>query len=88
MASRRADTRKRAKLSRAEIKAYEARRAEERRRLALHDEDEDTEDRPDSTAYSMARDDEFEVIKSDLVRLGWIVGVLVLLLVGATIVLA
>ena len=88
MASRRADTKKRAKLSRAEIKAYEARRAEERRRLALHAEDEDIQGRADSTAYSIARDDEFEVIKSDLVRLGWIVGVLVLLLVGATIVLA
>ena len=88
MSSRRADARKRTRLSRAEIKAYEARRAEERRRLALHAEDEDAEDRPDSTAYSIARDDEFEVIKSDLVRLGWIVGVLMLLLVGATIVFA
>ena len=80
--------RKRTRLSRAEIKAYEARRAEERRRLALHTEDDEHKDRQDSTAYSMARDDEFDVIKSDLVRLGWIVGVLTLMLAGATFVLS
>ncbi len=88
MSSNRSNTRRRTRLSRAEIKAYEARRAEERRRLALHTDDEEHQARLESTGYSMARDDEFEVIKSDLVRLGWIVGVLALLLVGATLVLS
>ncbi len=88
MSSNRSNPRRRSRLSRAEIKAYEARRAEERRRLALHTEDEGHEDRPESTGYSIARDDEFDVIKSDLVRLGWIVGVLTVLLAGATLILS
>lgn len=85
MSSNRSNIRRRSRLSRAEIKAYEARRAEERRRLALQTgDDKERVERQESTAYSMARDDEYGVIKSDLVRLGWIVGVLTLILVGAT----
>lgn len=88
MSSNRSNTRRRSRLSRAEIKAYEARRAEERRRLALHTEEEERESTQSFTAYSMSRDDEFEVIKSDLVRLGWIVGILAILLAGATVILS
>lgn len=88
MSSNRSNTKRRSRLSRAEIKAYEARRAEERRRLALHTDDETQESRSDSTAYTMARDDEFDVIKSDLIRLTWIVGVLLVMLAGATIILS
>jgi hypothetical protein len=86
MSSRRKEIRQRNKLSRAEIKAYEARRAEERRRLALHEADDEPEI-SGSMAYTISRDDEYAVIKSDLVRLGWIVGILLALLVVATILL-
>lgn len=90
MSSNRTSNRRRSRLSRAEIKAYESRRAEERRRLALHSEDKEDErdNRVDSTTYYMARDDEFDVIKSDLIRLSWIVGVLLVMLAGATVILS
>ncbi|MEZ4520952.1 MAG: hypothetical protein R3A46_04800 [Thermomicrobiales bacterium] len=88
MSSNRTDSRRKSRLSRAEIKAYESRRAEERRRLALHQEKEVESNKSDSTAYVMTRDDEFGVIKSDLLRLGWIVGILVVLLIAATLMLS
>lgn len=90
MANNPGGTRKRGRLSRAEIKAYESRRAAERRRLALHDAESDSADSstPIVHSYTITRDDEYAVIKSDLVRLGWIVGVLAFLLVVATLLLA
>ncbi len=88
MSANKSTSRRRSRLSRAEIKAYEARRAEERRRLALQTNDEEVAARPDSTGYTMTRDDEFSVIKSDLVRLTWIVGILLAMLAGATVILS
>lgn len=89
MASNRSSSRRRPRLSKAEIKAYESRRAAERRRLALRQEEEAEQVvQQDSTAYSMTRDDEYGVIKSDLVRLGWIVLVLTVSLGVATLILS
>jgi len=91
MASNRSSSRRRPRLSKAEIKAYESRRAAERRRLALRQEEEAEQavsQVQDSTAYSITRDDEYGVIKSDLVRLGWIVLVLVISLGVATLILS
>jgi hypothetical protein len=89
MASNRSSSRRRPRLSKAEIKAYESRRAAERRRLALRQQEEAEQAvSQDSTAYSITRDDEYGVIKSDLVRLGWIVLVLVISLAVATLILS
>lgn len=90
MASNRSSSKRRSRLSKAEIKAYESRRAAERRRLALRQQEEEVEQAgyQDSTAYLMTRDDEYGVIKSDLVRLGWIVLVLAISLGVATVILS
>jgi hypothetical protein len=90
VASNSSGSRKRGRLSRAEIKAYEARRAAERRRLSVHDNEVEASDSssPIAHSYTITRDDEFGVIKSDLMRLGWIVGVLLIVLVVATVLLA
>lgn len=87
MANERGGAQRRRKLSRAEIKAYEARRAAERRRLALQRAEAAAAEAPITHSYTMTRDDEYAVIRSDLIRLGWICAVLVVLLVIATIVL-
>jgi hypothetical protein len=90
MASNSSGSRRRSRLSRAEVKAYEARRAAERRRLSLHDTDAERSDTasPIAHSYSITRDDEFAVIRADLIRLGWIVGVLLVALAIATVFLA
>lgn len=92
MSSRPTRNRQRRQLSRAELKAYEARRAAERRRVsatgageadalaALHPE-------PAELTYALTRDEEFAVIRSDLMRLLVIVAILLVLLAGFTIVL-
>ncbi len=89
MANDRRASQQRRKLSRAELKAYESRRAAERRRLAIQTATSQGEDgAPIEHSYSITRDDEYGVIKSDLVRLGWIVGILFVLLAIATVFLA
>lgn len=88
MSAKRSDPKRRTRLSKAEIKAYESRRAAERQRLALNQEEPSKPVRSESNAYAMTRDDEFGVIKSDLVRLGWIVGILTILLAVATLILS
>jgi hypothetical protein len=91
MSGRTTRGRDRSKLSRAELKAYEARRAAERRRIATHTASSDVVElgTPLSVehSYTMSRDEEFEVIRSDLKRLGIIVAILAVALLGATIVL-
>ncbi len=85
--SQRGTGRQRTRLSRAEIKAYEARRAAERARIsssAPSDSHEAESSEALQHSYSMTRDDEFLVIKSDLIRLLWIVGVLLVVLVAAS----
>ncbi|HLT18529.1 MAG TPA: hypothetical protein VKZ96_03650 [Thermomicrobiales bacterium] len=88
MANERGGAQRRRKLSRAEIKAYEARRAAERRRLALQSADVERDDAPITHSYTMTRDDEYAVIRSDLIRLGWVCLVLAVLLAIATFFLA
>ncbi len=88
MSADQSSSQKRRKLSRAEIKAYEARRAAERRRLAVQTDTVVASDIPIEHSYSITRDEEFAVIKSDLVRLGWIVVVLLVLLAVATVFLS
>ncbi len=81
----------RSKLSKAELKAYRARRAAERQRVALADsatnETRQTVDVGAGTSYTMTRDEEWLVIKRDLRRLLIIVAVLVVLLIILTVIL-
>jgi hypothetical protein len=93
MSSRPTRNRQRRQLSRAELKAYEARRAAERRRVSAATAGADAEaaailhaDQAELT-YEMTRDEEFAVIRSDLRRLLIIVAVLVAMLVVFTIIL-
>jgi hypothetical protein len=88
MANDRRATQQRRKLSRAELKAYESRRAAERRRLAVQTAAAQDDDSPIEHSYSITRDDEYGVIKGDLIRLGWIVGILLVILAIATVFLA
>lgn len=83
------------KLTRAELKAYRARRAAERQRIAAAQSNEQVQDFEapkrdrtfSDTSYTMTRDDEFMVIRQDLVRLMIIVALLMALLAVATIIL-
>ena len=92
MSSRPNRQRQRRQLSRAELKAYESRRAAERRRISAGDST-DAEAQaligPNTAelTYEMTRDEEFAVIRSDLMRLLVIVGILLALLLAFTIVL-
>jgi hypothetical protein len=93
MSSKPSRTRQRRQLSRAELKAYEARRAAERRRISASTASADAEaaailhsDQAELT-YELTRDEEFAVIRSDLRRLLIIVAILVALLVVFTIIL-
>lgn len=69
--SRRPKTRK--ELSRAELKAYEARRADERKRIGTGSISNLEAGKPVSIpvehSFAMNRDEEFTVIKADLYRL-------------------
>lgn len=72
-------------ISRAELKAYEARRAEESRRIAAPQVPTDgVSSAVARHAYTMSRDEEYSVIRSDLRRLLMIVIVLTAVLVVAT----
>lgn len=80
------------KLTRAELKAYESRRAAERQRIAARRDEVEIHVGPQllsddvvDTSYTMTRNDEFEVISADLKRLGMVVALLLILLVAATI---
>lgn len=92
MSGRTTRGRDRTKLSKAELKAYEARRAAERLRIATHTAsgNEVELDTPITAehSYTMSRDEEFAVIRSDLRRLAIIVAILIVALVVATLVLA
>ena len=75
-------------VSRAELKAYEARRAEEARRISapqVTTEGSATQAQPQRRVYTLTRDEEYAIIRQDLRRLLMIVGVLVAVLVLATI---
>lgn len=78
--------RQRTRLSKAEIKAYESRRAAERARIMTGTAEGPAVEGPEvlQHSYSMTRNDEFQVIKADLIRLLWIVGLLVIALIAAT----
>jgi hypothetical protein len=87
--SRKPKTRK--ELSKADLKAYEARRADERKRIGTAN----TVAEPSATpviarvehTYAISRDDEFAVIKADLMRLLVILGVIAAIMVVLTVVL-
>lgn len=94
MADRTSGRNPKRKLTRAELKAYRSRREAERRRIAVEAAETVDTERPErrpasgsGTSYTMTRDDEFIVIRQDLMRLMVIVAVLLVLLVIATIVL-
>jgi hypothetical protein len=93
MSSRPNRQRQRRQLSRAELKAYESRRAAERRRISTVTDNADAEAQallgPNTAelTYEMTRDEEFAVIRSDLMRLLVIVAILLVMLVVFTIVL-
>ena len=91
MSGRSTRGRDRSKLSRAELKAYEARRAAERRRIASATATENVATPVSATtehSYTLSRDEEFSVIRSDLKRMGMVVAVLAVLLLAATIILS
>lgn len=93
MSSKPARNRQRRQLSRAELKAYEARRAAERRRISAATAGADAEaasilhSEHAELTYEMTRDEEFVVIRSDLRRLLMIVVILLAMLVMFTILL-
>jgi hypothetical protein len=84
-------SRNRNQLSRAQIKAYEARRAAEGRRLAPSvtgtTEEDRTDDRIARRARTLTRAEEFQVIKADLRRLLLIMLLLAVVLIIATVIL-
>jgi len=81
----------RKQLSKADLKAYEARRAAERRRISTASPNPmgSTEPAhiPVEHSFTMSRDDEYTVIKADLIRLLMILAALVVVLVVLTFVL-
>ena len=87
--SRKPKTRK--ELSKADLKAYEARRADERKRIGTAN----TVAEPTVTpviahvehTYAISRDDEFAVIKADLMRLLVILGLIAVIMAVLTVVL-
>lgn len=91
MSSRSKRPRTRRELSRAELKAYEARRAAERRRIpstpAAEAEPAKTVHVPTEHSFAISRDAEFAIIRSDLQRLLIILAVLAVALVVITIIL-
>jgi len=78
-------------VSRAELKAYEARRAEEGHRVAAPQLSGEGTAAPSATAtrrvYVLTRDEEYKIIRGDLRRLLLIVAILVLVLIVATLIL-
>lgn len=88
--SRSRKPRTRNELSRAELKAYEARRADERKRIGTERANETavaTVAAPVEHTYAISRDDEFAVIKSDLLRLLVILVVILVILAVLTLIL-
>ena len=81
--------RSRKDLSRADLKAYEARRADEQRRIGTANAAQQAAaiTAPIEHSYELSRDEEFTVIKSDLIRLAIILAVIAVLLVILTIML-
>lgn len=84
--------RNRSQLTRAELQAYEARRADERKRVgATHEGDAAAvavaPRQQFEHSFEMNRDDEFTVIRSDLIRLLIVMAIITVLLVVATVVL-
>jgi hypothetical protein len=85
MTSRTRKPKTRKELSKAELKAYEARRADERKRIGV---DANNPLQPVEPAkihlensFAMTRDEEFSVIKSDLSRLLIILAVITMILI-------
>lgn len=91
MTSRANRTRTRKDLSKADLKAYESRRAAERRRIGTGGgnplQASEPARVPQEHSFAMTRDEEFIVIKSDLVRMLTILAVLAVALVVLTLVL-
>lgn len=83
--------RTRKQLSKADLKAYESRRAAERRRIATASPNPLTPTEPAKVSiehsFALSRDEEYSVIKSDLTRLLMIVAVLFVALAVLTLVL-
>ena len=84
--SRPSKTKSRQQISRAELKAYEARRAAEVRRVPVAGS-ATVESAPTRRSYVLSRDEEYAIIRSDMRRLLTILAILVVVLVAATIVL-
>lgn len=83
------NTSKRRKLSKAEIKAYEARRAAERARVQHAEAASEVPIGVMSAeeTYIWGRDEEYSVVRDDLIRLGIIVAILFVILIGLAFVL-
>ncbi len=85
--------RNRSQLTRAELQAYEARRADERKRVGASQDGDATAAvavaprQQFEHTYELSRDDEFTVIRSDLIRLLIVMAIITALLVVATFVL-
>ena len=91
MSSQPNKTKTRKRLSKADLKAYESRRAAERHRVALTTPNPvapaDSAHVASEHSFAMTRDEEYRVIKSDLVRLIIILAILLAVLVVLTFIL-
>lgn len=92
MSGRASKRRTRRELSKADLKAYESRRAAERKRVR----DETTDAQVQAAArpavstqqsFELTRDEEFRVIRSDLIRLLYIMAILTVALGVLTVIL-
>jgi hypothetical protein len=83
-------TRNRSQISRAQLKAYEARRAEEAQRSAAATAVAQSQEQQSASirrSRAMSRAEEFQTIKDDLRRLSVILVIMTVLLIGAAVVL-
>ena len=91
MSSKPSRQKTRKQLSKADLKAYESRRAAERHRIATPSPTPSVPTEPASLSiehsFKMSRDQEYAVIKSDLNRLLIIMAILIVALIALTFVL-
>lgn len=91
MSSKSSRQKTRKQLSKADLKAYESRRAAERRRISAAAGNTVAPTEPVNLtvehSFELARNQEYAVIKSDLIRLVIILAILVVALIAVTFVL-
>lgn len=92
MSGRTSKRRTRKELSKADLKAYESRRASERKRVTAESEAAEARtvrvpEVASQHTLDLTRDQEFRIIRSDLIRLLYIMGILTVALAVITVIL-